>query len=177
MFERFTDAARQCVAQAQEESRRMESGYIGTEHLLISVAGQPQGLGGRVLHELGLTPEALREEARQTAEPDAIDPDALATLGIDFDEVKRRVEATFGPGSLARGRATCGHIPFSPTAKKSLELSLRSAHALNDNFIGSEHLLLGLARTGNGTAARLLARHDLDTERLEAAIRDARRAA
>ena len=176
MFERFTESARQCVTAAEAESRRLESGYIGTEHLLIAVADEPRGLGGRILRDLGLTPDALRDEARRCAEPGPIDPDALATLGIDFDEVKRRVEETFGPGALARGRAgRC--VPFSRIAKKSLELSWRSALALNDKFIGSEHLLHGLARADEGTAARMLGERDVDLKRLEAAIQEARRAA
>src|SRR5262249_48202308 len=118
MFERFTDSARQCVAGAQEESFHLDSGYIGTEHLLISLAAEPQGLGGHVLRELGATAEALREDAKRI-EPGAIDPDALATLGIDLEEVRRRVEETFGPGALSRGRAGCGdRLPFSRKAKK-----------------------------------------------------------
>ena len=176
MFERFTDAARQCVALAQEESRRLESGYIGTQHLLIAIAAEPQGLGGRVLRELGATAEALREDARRHADPSPIDSDALATLGIDYDEVKRRVEATFGPGALARGRSTCGKMPFSPRGKKALELALRCSLSLNDNFIGSEHVLLGLAGTGDSTAQDILVERGLDLERLDAAVR-ARRAA
>jgi ATP-dependent Clp protease ATP-binding subunit ClpA len=177
MFERFTDAARQAVAAAEGESRDTSSGYIGTEHLLIALAAEPQGLGGRILRDLGAAPEELRTDARRHAGPSAIDPDALATLGIDFDEVKRRVEETFGPGALARGRECKGHIPFAPSAKKSLELSLRSAHALGDKFIGSEHLLLGLARTDDGLAARMLSERGLDVKRLETAVVEARRAA
>jgi ATP-dependent Clp protease ATP-binding subunit ClpA len=177
MFERFTDAARQCVVLAEEESRGMDSGYIGTEHLLIAVVGEPQGLGGRILRELGATPESLRADARRLAEPSGIDADALATLGIDLDEVKRRVEETFGPGALSRGRGSYGRTPFSPKAKKTLELALRSSRALGDNFIGSEHILLGLARADDGTAARLLTERELDLKRLEAAIQQARRAA
>jgi ATP-dependent Clp protease ATP-binding subunit ClpA len=121
----------------------------------------------------------LRADARRLAEPGRIDPEALATLGIDLNEVKRRVEETFGPGALdvpACGDAS-GHIPFSRKAKKTLELALRSAVALDDNFIGSEHILLGLARATDGTAARMLAERELDVKRLEAAIQEARRAA
>jgi ATP-dependent Clp protease ATP-binding subunit ClpA len=179
MFERFTDAARQSVARAQEEARLLDSGHIGTEHLLIALAGEPQGVGGRVLRQLGATPEELRADARRLAAPGSIDRDALATLGIDLEEVKRRVEETFGPGALdvpACGDVS-GHIPFSRKAKKTLELALRSAVALDDNFIGSEHILLGLARATDGTAARILAERELDVKRLEAAIQDARRAA
>jgi ATP-dependent Clp protease ATP-binding subunit ClpA len=179
MFERFTDAARQSVAGAQEEARGLDSDHIGTEHLLIALAAEPQGLGGRVLRQLGVTPAELRSDARRLGAPGAIDRDALATLGIDLDEVRRRVEQTFGPGALntpACGGSS-GAMPFSPRAKKSLELSLRSSVALQDNFIGSEHILLGLARTTDGTAARILAERDLDLSRLEAAIQEARRAA
>jgi ATP-dependent Clp protease ATP-binding subunit ClpA len=179
MFERFTDAARASVAGAQEVAREMGSGHIGTEHLLIALASEPQGLGGRVLRHVGATPDALRGDAKRLAEPRAIDPDALATLGIDLDEVKRRVEETFGPGALdvPPGCSPGGHIPFSPKAKKTLELALRSAVALHDNFIGSEHILLGLARASDGKAARILADRELDVKRLEAAIQEERRAA
>jgi ATP-dependent Clp protease ATP-binding subunit ClpA len=179
MFERFTDPARASVARAQEEARQLESGHIGTEHLLIALAAEPQGLGGRVLRELGATAEELRADAKRLAEPGAIDRDALATLGIDLDEVKRRVEETFGPGALdvPPGCSLGGHIPFSRKAKKTLELALRSAVALDDNFIGSEHILLGLARTSDGTAAQILAERELDVKRLEAAIQAERRAA
>jgi ATP-dependent Clp protease ATP-binding subunit ClpA len=177
MFERFTDAARQAVAAAEEESRDLNSGYIGTEHLLIAVAAERQGLGGRILRDLGAAPDDLRDDARRHAGPSAIDPDALATLGIDFDEVKRRVEKTFGPGALARGRECKGHVPFAPAAKKSLELSLRSALSLGDKFIGSEHILLGVARADNGMAAQILRERGIDVKRLEAAVVEARRAA
>ena len=177
MFEHFTDAARQAIAAAEGESRGMTSGHIGTEHLLIALAAEPQGLGGRILRHMGAGPDDLRADARRHAGPSAIDPDALATLGIDFDEVKRRVEETFGPGALSRGRECEGHIPFAPAAKKSLELSLRSAQALGDRFIGSEHLLLGIARADQGTAARLLQERGIDLKRLEAAVAQARRAA
>jgi ATP-dependent Clp protease ATP-binding subunit ClpA len=177
MFERFTDPARQCVAGAQEEAFRMNSGYIGTQHLLISLAGESRGLGGRVLRELGLTADELRDDA-QRIEPGAIDPDALATLGIDLEEVRRRVEETFGHGALSRGRAGCGdRVPFSRKAKKTLELALHCALDLGDNFIGSEHMLLGLVACGDGTAQRMLAERELDIERLETAIREAREAA
>jgi ATP-dependent Clp protease ATP-binding subunit ClpA len=179
MFERFSDAARASVAGAQDEARQLDSGHIGTEHLLIALAAEPRGLGGRVLRELGATADDLRADARRLAGPGTIDRDALATLGIDLDEVRRRVEETFGPGALrppsCGGRS--GHIPFTPKSKKSLERALHSSRALGDNFIGTEHILLGLARVDEGTAARILAQRELDMARLEAAIRDAREAA
>jgi ATP-dependent Clp protease ATP-binding subunit ClpA len=177
MFERFTDSARQAVAAAEQESRDLNSGHIGTEHLLIALSAEPQGLGGRILRHMGATPDGLRADARRHAGPSAIDPDALATLGIDFDEVKRRVEEAFGPGALSRGHECEGHIPFAPAAKKSLELSLRGARALGDQFIGSEHLLLGIARTEQGAAAQILNERGIDVKRLEAAVQQARRAA
>jgi len=177
MFERFTDAARQCVRGAEEEARELDSGHIGTEHLLISLAREPQGLGGRVLRRVGAGPDELREAAARRAGRGPIDPDALATLGIDFDEVKRRAEATFGPGALARGHSCDGHIPFSREAKKSLELALRCALGLGDEFIGTEHMLLGLAGVIDGAAAELLNERELDLARLEAAVQQARRAA
>jgi ATP-dependent Clp protease ATP-binding subunit ClpA len=180
MFERFTSAARQSVALAQDEARTLYSDHIGTEHLLIAVAAEPRGLGGRILRDLGATPDDLRDEVRRVAGPAPIDPEALATLGIDLDEVRRRVEETFGPGALdppSRCGDTSGSLPFAPESKKTLELALRYAVHLGDNFIGSEHLLLALTRVSDGGAARLLHGRGITASQVEAAVRDARRAA
>ena len=115
MFERFADSARQVVVLAQDEAATLHSGHIGTEHLLIALAAEPSGPAGRALRGLGLDAPRLREDARR---PGAIDPEALALLGIDLDEVRRRVEAAFGPGALERRRPTGGRIPFTPTARR-----------------------------------------------------------
>jgi ATP-dependent Clp protease ATP-binding subunit ClpA len=175
MFERFTDSARECVTTAQEEARKLGHGYIGTEHLLIALAADTQHLGGHILRQLDVTPESVRGDVLRIVGRGGPDPDALATIGIDLDAVRARVEETFGPGALERGRAGC--IPFTPRSKKALELSLRTAVHLGDDFIASEHLLLGLARTDDGMAARILDERGLTRDRLEAAVDEARHAA
>ena len=148
MFERFTKSAREVVVRAQTESRELGHERIGTGDLLLGVAAG-DGRAARVLAEHGATREALRAQAAGAA----IDGDALAAIGIDLDEIRRRAEASFGPGALERGRrARGGHIPFMPEAKKALELALREAIAAGDREIGAEHVLLGLMREGGASA-------------------------
>lgn len=181
MFERFTSSARECVANAQEEAATLHHGHIGTEHLLIALAGDRGGLGGQILGAFGVSQDELRAALPQGAAPPGIDADALASIGIDLGEVRRRAEESFGPGALEAGRRCRrpegGYMPFTPKSKKALELALRSALHLHDDFIGSEHLLLGVARVEEDTGARLLAERGISRDRLEAAIREARRAA
>jgi ATP-dependent Clp protease ATP-binding subunit ClpA len=125
MFERFTGRARHVVVLAQEEARLLNHNYIGTEHILLGMLGEPESIGGKVLGEFGFTREGTREE------------------------VERRI---------GRGKSfQSGHIPFTPRAKKTLELSLREALALGHNYIGTEHILLGLIREGEGVAYQILA--------------------
>ena len=165
MFERFAEEARAAVVEAAVEAEGLQHGWIGTEHLLLGVLDAPRSRGARVLVARGVTGEWVRGEVERIVgrgEPD-IDADALATLGIDLDAVRERVERTFGPGALAarpgRRRRSCigDRRPFTPRAKKVLELSLREAVALGDQAIRTEHLLLGLVREGDGVAARILA--------------------
>ena len=188
MFERFTDAAREAVVLAQVEARSLRHGWIGTEHLLLGVARQPVGIGRRVLERLGMDADAIHGDVvRRIGEGgpfDSRDEDALRAIGIDLDEVRRRVEETFGPGALerstqrTRGRRACGplfdaHIPFTRRAKKSLELALREARALGHNYLGTEHLLLGLAREEEGLAATILRDFGVDRDRLRATVLEA----
>jgi ATP-dependent Clp protease ATP-binding subunit ClpA len=176
MFERFTDSARDCVTAAQEEARGLGHRYIGTEHLLAALTREQRGLGGRVARDLGLTPEDVREDILQMVGPGELDRDALAAIGIDLDEVRRRAEETFGPGALDRCDPS-GRVPFTKRSKKALELSLREALNLGDKFIGTEHVLLGIARVEDGVGARILSDHGLTRERIESAVNAARRAA
>jgi hypothetical protein len=124
MFERFTDRARRVVVLAQEEARLLNHNYIGTEHILLGLIHEGEGVAYR----------------------------ALTELGISLDAVRAQVEAEIGQGS----EAPSGHIPFTPRAKKVLELSLREALQLGHNYIGTEHILLGLIREGEGVAAQVL---------------------
>jgi ATP-dependent Clp protease ATP-binding subunit ClpC len=135
MFERFTDRARRVVVLAQEEARMLSHDYIGTEHILLGLIHEGEGVAAT----------------------------ALESLGISLETVRQQVEEIIG-----RGReAPSGHIPFTPRAKKVLELSLREALQLGHNYIGTEHILLGLIREGNGVAAQVLVKlgADLSTVR------------
>ncbi len=181
MFERFTDGARQVLVLAQEEAGSLRHNYVGTEHLLLGVARQV-GVGAAALRRLGFDAEVARAEAqRQVGEGNGSglrpgDAEVLRSIGIDLDEVRRQVEGAFGPGALerARWRRRCrprgrsDALPFTPRAKKCLELALREALALRHGNIGTEHVLLGLLREGEGLAAVLLGHQGigLDAARL-----------
>ena len=134
MFERFTERARQVVVLAQEEARRLRHSYIGTEHILLGLLREQEGLAARVLEQCGITVEDAR------------------------DQVVRIV----GSGE----EVTSGQIPFTPRAKKVLELALREALSLGHDYIGTEHILLGLVRENEGVAARILLDFDADSEKL-----------
>ena len=172
MFERFTQEARAVVLLAQDEATALEADRIGAEHLLLGLAAE-RGAAARVLEPLGLGHGALRAELEQSGA--GLDADALASIGIDLDEVRRRVEESFGPGALGGHRK--GRRPFSPEAKKALELALREAIALGDRHIGSEHILLGVVRDPGEPVAGVLRRHDQSPEAVRAAVMAARRRA
>jgi ATP-dependent Clp protease ATP-binding subunit ClpA len=183
MFERFTNAARNVVIAAQQEARRLGHDCIGTEHVLLGLLRE-KGTAARVLADLGVTAGAVEREVVTFVRPGpfgAADAEALGAIGIDLDEVKRRLEATFGPGALRwrpgrrglrRGPLPGGHVPFSPRAKKVLELSLREALRLKHNHIGTEHILLGLVREGEGLAALVLTKLGVDLEAVRARVLD-----
>ena len=242
MFERFTDSARHLVVQAQHEARRLGHNYIGCEHLLLAAAGLAEPAGA-ALRDQGVTPERVEAEIVRTvgrgqaADPDGraadptgrgdplhgLDREALASIGIDLDVVRARLEAAFGPDALDRavlahrraaqasrprrrpawrkgpvaelmrrrragrgappgpgpGRAMVGqrlgpgpggHIPFTPRAKKSLELSLREAKALHDDYIGVQHLILAQLAIGDGMPRLILSALGASAESLRADI-------
>ena len=138
MFERFTEKARRVVVYAQEEAKKLNQNYIGTEHLLLGL---------------------IREE-------DGIAAKALESLDVSLDDVRLQVEELIGEGSYVPS----GHIPFTPRAKKVLELSLREALQLGHNYIGTEHILLGLIREGEGVAAQVLLNLGADLEKVRSAV-------
>jgi ATP-dependent Clp protease ATP-binding subunit ClpA len=191
MFERFTPAARQVVVRAQEEARTFRHPWLGTEHLLLGVLAEPQAPGVSVLADLGVTLDRGRAALGQMVGNgglSATDAAALRTLGIDLDEVRSRVEASFGPGALDYPslslnvsrpeprrrrpwrRRRCeqpdvtGHLPFMPRAKRALERARREAIALGDQYVGVEHVLLGLLDPKGNMAVELLRRLDADPE-------------
>jgi ATP-dependent Clp protease ATP-binding subunit ClpC len=130
MFEKFTDRARRVVVMAQEEARMLNHNFIGTEHILLGLAREGEGVGVK----------------------------ALESLGISLEAVRQQVEEITGQGQ----HAPSGHIPFTPRAKKVLELSLREARQLGHDYIGTEHILLGLIREGEGVAAQVLVKLGAD---------------
>jgi ATP-dependent Clp protease ATP-binding subunit ClpA len=185
MFERFTNDARETVVRARREA--MESGPdpIGTHHLLLALASPEAGLAHEVLRGAGLDERRIREEiVRLAGTPNrALGPEdaaALRTIGIDLDSVLARVEESFGPDALR----TVGDVPaeetlrrrshrvgrFTPRARKIFELALREAIRLHDRQLGSEHLLLGLIREGDGLACRILVDNGIAPEDLRTAV-------
>jgi len=232
MFERFTQEARDLVALASEHARRLGHRYVGGEHLLLATvtAGQP---ASAVLRAHGVTPDLVEEEIVRRVGLGAgaglfggLDKDALATVGIDVDAVRARIEASFGPQALARAAQTAhrdprrrpgprpprllrrrhrrhrgrqampsppaqasrlpeatgrycapgprptGHIPFTPAAKKILELTLREAVALNDSQIGVEHVALALSTIKQGLVPQILSEAGTPAAALRTAILD-----
>jgi ATP-dependent Clp protease ATP-binding subunit ClpC len=138
MFERFTDRARRVVVLAQEEAKQLNHNYIGTEHILLGLIREGDGIAAK----------------------------ALAELSISIDNVREQVQEIIGQGQTA----PTGHIPFTPRAKKVLELSLREALQLGHNYIGTEHILLGLIREGEGVAAQVLVKLGADLTRVRQTV-------
>ena len=134
MFERFNDRARRVVVLAEEEARMLDHNCIGTEHILLGLIHEGEGVAAK----------------------------ALESLGISLEAVRQQVEEIIGRGQ----QVPSGHIPFTPRAKKVLELSLREALQLGHNYIGTEHILLGLIREGDGVAAQVLVRLGADLNRV-----------
>jgi ATP-dependent Clp protease ATP-binding subunit ClpA len=179
VFERFTTQARSVVTLAQQEARKLGRPNIGTQHLLVGILGAPDTAGARALDWLGIGEPDVREDVRRLDRDRSAfsdqDADALQSVGIDLDEVRRTVEETFGPGALERaatagGRSWAGYVPLTPGSKKALELALREAIHLGHRSIGTEHLLLGLVRDDRCSAATILAARGADRERVRAAV-------
>jgi ATP-dependent Clp protease ATP-binding subunit ClpA len=177
MFERFTDDARQVVVGARAEAAALHHGRIGTEHLLLSLLGGSTATTA-VLVRHGLTHEAVTASVVGYVGSGDLDAEALTALGIDLEAIRSTVEATFGPGALdvdgprRRGSGPGGHIPFSPRAKKVLELSLREAIALRQKSISDGHIALGLVREGEGLAMKVLADLGVDPAALRRDLRE-----
>jgi ATP-dependent Clp protease ATP-binding subunit ClpC len=138
VFERFTDRARRVVVLAQEEARMLNHDYIGTEHILLGLVREGEGVAAM----------------------------ALESLDISLADIRGQVEQIIGQGEAA----PVGHIPFTPRAKKVLELALREALQLGHDYIGTEHILLGLVREGEGVAAQVLVALGADLERVRQAV-------
>ena len=138
MFERFTDRARRVIVLAQDEAKLLNHNYIGTEHILLGLIHEGEGVAAKALESLGISLEAVRDQ----------------------------VEEIIGQGQ----QVPKGHIPFTPRAKRVLELSLREALQMNHNYIGTEHILLGLIREGEGVAAQALLKLGADLNRVRSTV-------
>jgi ATP-dependent Clp protease ATP-binding subunit ClpA len=226
MFERFTPDARTIVGQAVQHARRLGHRYVGGEHILLAAVSASQPASS-ILCAHGITPELVEEEIVRRVGLGAgaglfggLDRDALASIGIDIDAVRARIEASFGPQALTHaaqaiqegarrsrwpkparrlrrrrrgrravsapaprsaeapgryrtpGQLPSGHLPFTPAAKKILEISLREAVALHDSHIGVEHIALALTSVRRGLVPPILAGADAPTPALRAAILD-----
>src|ERR1051326_8547956 len=213
MFERFTDRARRVVVLAQEEARMLNHNYIGTEHILLGLIHEGEGVAAKALESLGISLEAVRHQVEEIIgqggsspsghipftprakkvlelslrealqlghnyigtehillglihEGEGVAAKALESLNISLEAVRQQVEEIIGQGQAA----PTGHIPFTPRAKKVLELSLREALQLGHNYIGTEHILLGLIREGEGVAAQVLQKLGADLNRVRQTV-------
>jgi ATP-dependent Clp protease ATP-binding subunit ClpA len=195
VFERFTSGARASVEQARKEAEALCHNYIGTEHLLLGVLREGTGVGARALGRVGVRLGDVRSDVvRVIGEGESStlgrdDADALRAIGIDLQEVRHRFEEAFGAGALdrrhyraprhrrgRRGRCAAvgvpwaGPTPFTPRAKKALELASRESRRLHHDAIGTEHIVLGLIRDPHGLAARLLAERGASPQRVRAEV-------
>jgi ATP-dependent Clp protease ATP-binding subunit ClpA len=176
MFERFTKEARAAVVGAQAVARDTASRSIDTRHLVVTLVENAQTVQ-RALHEAGADAGAVAARARADVRLGSIDADALAGIGIDMDAVRRQTDATFGPHALEEaGRKPGRHIPFTPDAKKSLELALREAMRLKQKSIHSGHLMLGILRA-QSPGRVLLMQAGVDIEALRTALEERTKAA
>jgi len=197
MFERFTAQARATVKAAQAQARALRHDRVGTEHMLLALLDpEAAGVAAQVLRDAGVTADDVRARIeehvgrgpRLLGEADAA---ALREIGIDLDAVRAKIEETFGEGALRppvryhsrglfglrRRRPAYERGTFSPRAKKALELSLREAIRLKHNHIGTEHILLGILREGEGLAARVLTEAGASLNDLRERVHHALRAA
>ena len=176
MFERFTKEAQAVVGNAHQIARETGSRAIDSRHLLVALAEEP-GSVRRALQGSGVDAATVASKARDALSTDGLDAAALATLGIDLDAVRRQADALFGRDALRQAsRTPRGHVPFTPDAKKALELALREAVRLKQRSIYSTHLLLGILRSDN-VARELLLEAGADTEALRTALEHHTRAA
>jgi ATP-dependent Clp protease ATP-binding subunit ClpC len=156
MFNRFTDKSRRSVQAAFEEARMLGHDSVGDEDLLLGILRVEEGVAAEALSSLGVTLEGARKES------EGMHSDALSSVGISLEEVRSEAGDAFEMRIPDYRK-----IPFSPRAKKVLERALREAVGLRDNYIGTEHVLLGILRNEDGTAVRMLARLGVSPEMLE----------
>jgi ATP-dependent Clp protease ATP-binding subunit ClpA len=169
VFERFTGEARMVGVRAQEEARRLRAPQIDPIHLLLGIS-EGTGRGGEVLSAAGVHAARLREAVARSTDP--LDPDALAALGVDLNQVRAAAEAAFGPGALDRGRPEkSGHLPFADGTKQALEQSLRHLVSRRPkrkvDSIDSGHVLFGVLAVGDPLVTQVLQQLGTDAPTLQ----------
>lgn len=182
MFERFLESARQIVEDAQAQAVRMEQRQVRAEHLLLALASVNQGIAARVLSGNGLTPQKIEEAISATIALESgdgpvtrADAEALKAIGIDLDEILRKVEGITGAQSagVTAGRRRgflAKHLPFSPDAKRAIVAGVTEAKQRGDGYISAEHLLLGVLSQEKSVAVELLRSLDTTAEDLRAQV-------
>ncbi len=163
---RFTRESRRCVEAAVQEAVELGHDSVGDEDLLLGILRVDDGISAGALASLGVTLEAVRSESEEMTS------EALASIGISLEDIHREVGNVFGWG-LTDAR----EVPFSPRAKRALEEALKQALRMGDNFVTTEHVLLGIIANGDGTAVRILARLGVSTDALEERVYGLRRLA
>ncbi|MCX5386887.1 Clp protease N-terminal domain-containing protein [Streptomyces sp. NBC_00083] len=173
MFEFFTERARRAIVASQDEAIALGHDFIGTEHILLGLAGTEDGTAGQVLAAQGVAVDRVRAETVRVLEAAGVPStggqpakDALASIGIDVEEIKRQADNAFGPGAFQYPRPA-----YTPRAKKVLEATLREAEELGHDRFGTEHMLLGLLAAGDGgRGVEVLTALGADRARLRAAV-------
>ena len=169
MFGRFTDRAKRVLVSAQDEAEQLGHDFLGCEHILLGMLREGEGIACEVLAAASVTADDVESWIVGRRGRNHVDPSAaLASIGIDLDEVRRRLEETFGEGSLPGN----DRPPFTPKAKRTLELARDSALRLGHNSIGTEHLLLGLIDQHDNLACELMAENGIDLLELSTATVD-----
>jgi ATP-dependent Clp protease ATP-binding subunit ClpC len=156
MFNRFNDRSRACVEAAFDEARKLGHDSLGDEDLLLGILRADEGIAAEALSSLGVTLEGAREESEEMLS------DSLSSIGISLEEVRREAGDAFEM-RIPEGR----RIPFSPRAKKALVEARREMRRMGDNYLGTEHVLLGILHNEDGAAVRMLARMGVAPETLE----------
>jgi ATP-dependent Clp protease ATP-binding subunit ClpA len=172
VFEFFTDRAKRAVVLSQDEAIALGHDFIGTEHILLGLVGTDQSTAGEVLREQGVELTRARQETVRILEAAGIvaaggqpAKDALSSIGIDIEEIQRRADDAFGPGTFQYPRPA-----YTPDAKKALEYTLREARALGHEKFGTEHILLGLLAAGEGRGLEVLAALEVNPADLREAV-------
>ena len=178
MFEKFTNLAKRSITLSQDEAITLGHDFIGTEHMLLGLVRVPESIAGQILGEQGVTADRVRAQALRLLEAAGVSAnggreatEALAVIGIDVEEIRRRADDTFGPGQFKFPRPG-----YTRRAKTVLELTLRESTELGHDYIGTEHLLLAMLAEGEGVGVQVLGGLGVDPAALRTTVLDRVRA-